>query len=221
MALTAFHAHGDDPLGFATAGDIVLVDLSKGNVFDRVELLAETGFFINDGDAPVLLQKFSEHANMTYELKKSNLSIPLGTKINTSWVIQSLTVDYSPGWPRVSISAMKLKNTNALALKGTPGTYNALGGYGACDTFSVTGSPSPLSAQFSISFDTLEAMGVGANAGKFLDGGYMMKNWRKNYKLDSYEAFAPPVGSHLTEEVTNTSREGWKIYSKSWFTYVT
>jgi len=221
MALTAFHEASDDPLGYASAGDKVLVDLSTGPVFDRVELLAESGFFINDNNAPVLLEKFSDHANMTYELKKTSMTIALGTKVNTDWVIQSLTVDYSPGWPRVSISAMKLKNTSALALKGTPGTYTALGGYGACDTFSVTGAPSPLSAQFSISFDTLEALGVGANAGKFLDGGYMMKNWRKNYKLDAYDPFTLPGGALLTEEITNTSRDGWKVYSKSWFTYVT
>lgn len=220
MSINAFHAHSDDPLGYATAGDIVLVDLSIGDVYDRVELLAETGFFIDDTDAPVLLEKFSKQANITYELKKSNRSIAIGAKINTDWVIQSLTVDYSPGFPRVSISAMKLVNASAHAVKGTISAYTALGGYGACDTFGTTGAV-PLSAQYSISFDTLEAMGVGASAKKLLDGGYLQWNWRHNYKLDSYEDFTLPSGTHMTEAPSNSSREGWKVFSKSWFKYVT
>ncbi len=220
MALTAFHAHTDDPLGYATAGDIVLVDCSKGDVYDRVDLLAETGFFISDNDAPVLLQKFSQQASLTYELKKTNRSIAIGAKINTDWVIQSLTVDYSPGWPRVSISAFKLVNASAFAVKGTVSPYLALGGYGACDVFGTTGAV-PLSGQYSISFDVLEAMGVGSDAKKLLNGGYLMWNWRHNYKLDSYDDFTLPAGAQLTEAPKNTGRDGWNVYSKSWFNYVT
>lgn len=221
MALTAFHAHGDDPLKLATAGDIVLANLSVGDVYDRVEMLAETGFFINDNDAPVVLKKFEKVADITYELKNNNLSIALGAKINTDWIIQSLTVDYSPGWPKVSLRAAKLKNANAYATKGAPGSYTALGGYGACDTFSVTGTPAPVSGQFSISVDALEALGVGAKAKQLLDGGYLQRNWKKNYRLDSYEDFTIPVGGHMTDAPTVSSREGWKIFSKSWFVYVT
>lgn len=222
MALPFAHAHTDDPLGLATAGDIVLVDLSLGDIFDRVEMLAETGFFINTTGTPTLLDKFKRQASITYELRSSNLALAFGALINTDWVINSCTVDNSStSRARVSISALELSNPSALAVKGTPGSYTALGGYGYVDTFSVTGSPRPVSSQFSIAFRTIEAVDVGANAGKLLDDGYLMWDWRKNYRLDAYDTFTPEAGSLVTENPTRTSREGLKIYSKSWFKYVT
>jgi hypothetical protein len=224
MAPSAFHAHTDDPLGLATAGDIVLASLDIGNVYDRIEMLAETGFQIDDADVPLLLQKFSRQASIVYELKKATLGLvlPFGAVINTDWVIQQATVDYNSGaFPRVSLNVLELVAAASLAVHGDPGELTVVGGWGAVDDFDVTGSPQPVSSQFSIAFQTLEAMDVGANAGKFLSGGYLMWNWRKQYRLDSYTDFTPPATGHVTEAPVRTSREGWKIYSKSWYEYVT
>ena len=220
MSLTHAHAHTDDPLGMATAGDIVLVDLSLGPVIERVEMLAETGFFIDTTGPPKLLNKFTRQANIVYELRSSNLALPFGAVINTDWIIQQCSVDYNgTAYPRVSLSVLELTDAASLGVKGTPGSYTALGGYGAVDVFSVTGS-APVSSQFSISFRTIEAMGVNSDAGKFLPGGYFMWDWRKNYRLDSYETYSAPSGVHATEAPVRTNREGLKIFGKSWFTYV-
>ncbi len=221
MSLVFAHAHTDDPLGLATAGDIVLVDLSTGPVYDRVEMLAETGFFINTTGTPKLLEKFTIQANITYELRSSSLVLAFGAVINTNWVIQSATVDQSgTSYPRVSLSVLELKAAASLGVKGTPGSYTVTGGYGAVDVFGVSGAE-PVSSQFSISFRTVEAMDVGVNAGRFLAGGYLMWDWRKNYQLNSYQMFSAPAGGHATEAPVRTSREGLKVYSINWFTYVT
>jgi len=228
MAPSAFHAHTDDPLGLATAGDKILTSLEIGPVKDYVELLAETGFYVNTGSgvtgAPFLMLKFAQRATMSYELRSTSMAIPLGAKINTSWVLESMSVDYGgEKYPTVNLTALQLNNTSAPVWHGTPSTYTALGGYGAVDIgasgFNVT-TPAE-SGTISFSQAMLEAMDIGANAGKYLDSGLTFHNMRKVYRLTSYETFSVPTGGISTGEPVVSRRDGYKLFTREWFTYVT
>ena len=223
MAPSVFHAHTDDPLGLATAGDKILVSCSVTPVKDYVETLAETGYYVQTGSgvtgAPFLMLKFSNRASMTYELRSTSLEIPLGAKINTDWVIESLTVNYSSNsYPSVSLTALELVTATAPVWHGVPGTYTALAGYGALDLFTLT-TPAE-SAQFSFTQAMLEAMDINANGGKHLASGLVFHNMRKNYRLTSYETFNVPTGGISTGEPIESRRDNFKLFTREWFTYV-
>lgn len=220
------HLHTDDVTGLATAGDIVLVDISGGAKRDFVEMLSEKGIYIPAAAKSI---KPVEEYQISWELRSSDLEIPLGALVNTSYLFTALSVSCDSGkYPTVNGTVIKFSNDNKFIAALSAGTVGGAlsetisGGFGLVNKFGVTGTIRGLSSSMSISMQAAERMEE--ESGDYLQDGYVQYGFKKEVTIESYtqvnESTGLPSGAVWTNRPTKTSREGFKIFTTDFFLYL-
>lgn len=211
------HAHTDDPLGLATAGDIVLVDVSGGERKNYVEMLSELGVYI--AAAAQAIRPVEEY-QVQYELRSSTLTIPLGALINTNYAVTGLQVGCgSEKYPSVSANIIKFSNANKyLAPVSVPSAIAITGGFGLVNKWgaTVTGG---ISSTMSISMQSVDALEE--TSGDFLEDGYCQYGFKQDVTIESYNLVSSlGTGAKVTSRDAKTGRNGLKTFSVQFFKYL-
>lgn len=212
------HLHTDDPLGLATAGDIVLADLQGGDKVSFVEMLSELGIYIPDAAQAI---KPVTEKRITYELRSSTLTIPLGVLVNTSWLVTALSVGCnSSGRPTVNVTAIQFSDPSKyMAPPVVPDPIEIVGGFGLVNKWGCTTNDDGISSSMSISMSQSEAMEE--TSGDYLEEGYLQYGFKQDVTLEAFSAITPPVGAKVTDADNATSkRDGRKTYSTKFFVYL-
>lgn len=222
MANQFAHAHTDDPLGLATASDIILVSVSGGVRKEWVEVLSELGVYIKDTTLTPKAIKPVEEFTIEYEVRKSSLVIPLGVMINTNYLITSVSAKSDSGsYPTARATVIKFSNANKLlATPSAPGDLTIVGGYGLVNKWgaTVTGG---ISASTSVSMQQVEALEE--TSGDYMEEGYVQYGFKQEITIESYTALSDAncgTATHVTSRDTGTGRDKLKTFSVSFFKYL-
>lgn len=222
MANQFAHAHTSDPLGLATASDIILVGVSGGVRKEWVEVLSELGVYIKDAALTPFAIKPVEEFTIEYEVRKSSLVIPLGVMVNTNYLVTSASAKSdSSSYPTASVTVIKFSNVNKLlATPSAPGDLTVIGGFGLVNKWgaTVTGG---ISASTSISMQQVEAMEE--TSGDYMQEGYVQYGFKQECTIESYTVLSDAncgTGTHVTSRDTGTGRDKLKTFSVSFFKYL-
>lgn len=212
FALTA----GDDPLGKATAGDIVLTSVSGGAKKNYVEMLAENGVYIKD--AAKSITPITEK-QISYELRSSSLTIPLGALID-DWVVTSLSASCtSRGYPTVSVTAIKFSsNAKYKTPPAAPGSVTIAGGFGVVDKFGATADKC-ISSQMSVQMQSADRMAD--SDADYMDEGYTQYGFKKTVTVECYSTPEVSADGLVTEDDGGSmGRTEWGTQRLSFFEYL-
>lgn len=211
------HAHTDDPLGLAIAGDIVLVDVSGGVRKNYVEMMSELGIYIPS--AAHEIRPVTEY-QISYELRSSTLTVPLGVLINTDYVITALAAaSKSDGYPNVNATVIKFSSPDKyLAPATAPSAIAISGGFGLVNKWGLT-STDGISSNMSISMQSVDALEE--TSGDYLEDGYTQYGFKQDVTFESYSLIASvPSGGKLVSRDAKTGRNGLKTHSLNFFKYL-
>jgi len=208
--------HTDDPLGLATAGDIVLTEVNEVLNHDLVDILSEQAVPIPDS---AKLIRGIHTLNTSYELRSSDLVIPLGVDVGlNNYRVSSIRASHnSEGYPTVSITAVKPEFGT---FHDTPGSYDDVtvtGGFGMVELWGGT-CDAPLSSSCNIS--SQQAVAVAGTDGKIMTAGIVLYAYRKEATLEGYSVVAIPASGQQTSEDERKGREGWNIVARGWTDYL-
>lgn len=213
------HAHTDDPLGLATAGDIVFAGKTGGVRKNYVEMLSELGVYIAAAAQEITPV---EEFQLSYELRSSSLVVPLGSLINTNYVVTGLSAESgSKQRPTVNVNVIKFSAPGKyLAPVTSPGSITIVGGFGLVNKWGATvtrGISSSMTVSMQKPDDRLEE-----TSGDYLAEGYTQYGFKQEVSIEAYDAITTlGTGAKKTaSDDGNTSRDGWKIYSVSFFKYL-
>ena len=222
MAMQFAHAHGDDPLGLATASDIILVSKSGGVRKEWVEVLSELGVYIKDAALTPFAIKPVDEFTIEYEVRKASLVIPLGVMVNTDYLVTAVSAKSdSSSYPTARVTVIKFSNANKLlATPSAPGSLTVVGGFGLVNKWgaTVTGG---ISASTSVSMQMVEAMEE--TSGDYLQEGYCQYGFKQEITIESYTALTDEncgAATHVTSRDTATGRDKLQTFSVSFFKYL-
>ncbi len=228
MASEFAHLHTDDPLGLATAGDIVLVNVSGGIRRDFVEMLSEKGIYV---PAAAQAIKPVEEFQVEYELRSTALTVPLGQLVNGSYLVTALSAQSDSGkYPTVTVTVIKFSATNKLLTSVLAETVSSAlsqditGGFGLVNKYGVSGTIRGISSSMSISMQAAERMEE--TSGDYLQSGYVQYGFKREVTIESYTEVGSGAtvsgvsGAKVTARDTKTARDGYKTFSVSYFEYL-
>jgi len=213
------HIAGSDPLGIGsiTGGVINIVDISGGPRSDFHEVLASSGKFINSA---VKALRPIEEWSIQYELlDTASFSVAFGALVNTDYIVTSLSASCGPdARPTVQVTAIKPSAAAKVKAYGSAITFTMSGGFGIVDAFGATSSSAFLSSSCNITMQTLEAMEE--TSGDYLDDGIYHYGFKKEVSVEAYGAITEAATGKVTDSDTRESRDGWKIFAKSFWLYL-
>lgn len=192
-----FLTAADDPLGLATAGDVVLTSYTEGARKSYVEAPAETGKYNQNRIKEV--RPFTEHT-MEYELQSSDLALPFGSAVNSSYFIFSASITQTPeAYVKVSVVAREYSAANLYAASDSPNvTVTVAGGFGVQDVqgFTLTGCPQVLN--YTVGGE--ETGTLHATSGDFCVDGVMLHRLKKTITVETTGTIsANPSGFNATQ----------------------
>jgi len=213
------HAHTDDPLGLATAGDIVLVSVSPERQFEVVDMLSELAVPLKSSAVKI---RGVIATTIDYELKAASLVIPLGTDIGTDdYRIASISANCNAnGYPTVSVVAIRPEAGSFAATPGSYGNLTVVGGFGVVNLWGST-CTQPISSTLSIS--SQRAIANHHTTGVILTLGMVMYAYRKDVTIEGYTDITIPVGAILSSDNNadpKTSREAYNTFRVSYTDYL-
>lgn len=208
--------HTDDPLGLATAGDIVLTDVSETTNKDIVDILSEQAVPIPDSAVSI---RAITTLSVSYELRSSDLVLAFGTDVGTNgYRISAVSTNHSAeGYPTVQVTAVK-PATGTFA--DTPGTYTSLtvpGGFGVSSLWGAT-CTSPTASTCSVS--SSQAVAISGTSGAIMTEGLVLYAFRQECSLTGYDAITIPVGAIEKTSDDKGGREAFGTVSKGWTAYL-
>jgi hypothetical protein len=199
--MARFLAHTDDPLGLATAGDIILTSKTSGVRRSFVEAAAETGKYKQD--AVTTVRPFTEYT-LEYTLRSSNLVLPFGAAVggtgDVNYFIFSASVTQSPE-AHVKVSVVARKYTSAAMFDATNSpdvTVTVTGGFGVQDVqgFTLTGCPQV--SNYTVGGE--ETGTLHATSGDFCTGGILLHRLKKTITVETTGTVsASPSGFNATQ----------------------
>ena len=223
--MARFLAHTDDPLGLATAGDIILVSKAFGVKNSFVEAAAETGKYSQT--AVKAVRPFTEYT-LEYELHSSSLVLPFGAAVATDYVIFGCSVTMSnQAYVRVSVNVRKYTLIAMFDGTNSPDvTVTVLGGFGviAGPTTTILGATvtgCPQSASYSVAGE--ETGTLHATSGDFCTGGVLLHRLKKTCTVETTGTIsALPAAANATQplDVRGDNSGELHVTSSSWFEYL-
>lgn len=209
----------DDPLGLA-GDEIQLVDVSGGPVKEYSESLGDSAKYVTNATKAI---RPRDEGSCSYELfDDASLVLAFGVAVNTDYIITGASVSMSAtGRPTVSVNWLKPSAIAKLKAYGSSISLTVGGGYGVVSLFGATlsGGEEPISASVSIEMQTADA-GLGTDA-DYIDGGLYYYGFKQTVSLQAYGVITiPAAGYETASNPGNKSRDGWKVYSKDWYTYL-
>ena len=206
--------HTDDPLGLATADNIVLTDVTEELNRQIFDVLSEQAVPI---PASAKAVRGVHTLRTSYEVTDSSLVLPLGVNVGSNgYRISAVQVTASEeGVPQVNVTAVKPEQGS---FADTPGNYNDLtvpGGYGVVALFGGT-CAQPQSSRCSIS----SQMAIASVQGEILSGGLVLYAYRQECTLEGYTDVTIPASAHETTNATRGGRTAFGEKYKSWTAYL-
>jgi hypothetical protein len=195
--MARFLAHTDDPLGLATAGDIILTSKTSGVRNSFVEAPAETGKYKQS--AVVTVRPFTEYT-LEYTLRSSNLVLPFGAAVNTNYFIFSASVTQTPeAHVKVSVVARQYTSAGMYDASNSPDvTVTVTGGFGVVDVLGFTLTGCPQVANYTVGGE--ETGTLHATSGDFCTGGILLHRLKKTITVETTGTVsASPSGFNATQ----------------------
>lgn len=215
---TFSHAASSDPLGLATAGDIVLIDVSPEKKFDIIDILSEEAVPLKSSSKAI---RGVIEVTINYELKSSSLEIALGVDVGSNgFRVFGISLSNSPdGYPQVSVTAIKPVSGS---FADTPGNYGSItipGGFGVVALYGATCSQ-PISSSMSIS--SQRAIAIHHTDGTILTQGLVLYAYRMEASIEGYTAITAPAGAKVSAQTdpNKTGREAFNTHSISFTLYI-
>jgi hypothetical protein len=215
------HVTSADPLGLGTldgSNGINVVAINGGPVRQFHEVLAGNGKYI--GSAVKILKPIEEWT-VDYELLDgASFSLAFGVLVNSSYLVTAFSASHgAENRPTVSVTAMKPSAANLIkAYAGGAVSVTLAGGFGIVEKWGATAAAAFLSAQCSISMQTLE--GMDETSGDFMVGGIYHYGFKKEVSVEAYGAITVPAGSHYGESKKRQGRDQIQIYSTPFWSYM-
>lgn len=190
--MARFLAHTDDPLGLATAGDIILVSKTFGARKSFVEAAAETGKYKQS--AVVTIRPYTEYT-LEYELRSSDLVLLFGQAVATDYVIFGCNVTQSnAAYVRVSVNVRKYTLIAMFDAANSPEvTVTVAGGFGVVDTTGWTLSGCPQVANYSVAGE--ETGTLHATSGDFCTAGVLLHRLKKTWHIETTGTVTTPLAN--------------------------
>lgn len=206
--------HTDDPLGLATASNIVLTDVNEELVKQLVDVLSEQSVPIA---ASAKLVRGIWTLRTSYELVDDTITLPLGVNVGEDgYRISAIQAQCSEeGYPTVNVTSVK---PEAGTFGDTPGTYGSLtvaGGYGVVELFGAT-CTQPQSSSCSIS----SQQAIASVGGVIQTAGLVLFAYRKECSLEGFSDVTIPAGGKDTTDGTRGGRSAFDGLYKSWTAYL-
>lgn len=188
--MARFLATTDDPLGLATAGDIILVNKTAGVKNSFVEAAAETGKYKQA--AVKTIRPYTEHT-LEYELRSSNLVLPFGAAVATDYVIFGCSVSQSnQAYVKVSVNVRKYTSIAMFDATNSPDvTVTVTGGFGVVDVTGWTLTGCPQVANYSVAGE--ETGTLHATSGDFCTGGILLHRLKKTWHIETTGTVSTPL----------------------------
>lgn len=188
--MARFLAASDDPLGLATAGDIILVSKTSGVKNSFVEAAAETGKYKQA--AVKTVRPFTEYT-LEYELRSSNLVLPFGAAVATDYVIFGCSVSQSnQAYVRVSVNVRKYTLIAMFDATSSPDvTVTVTGGFGVVDVTGWTLTGCPQVANYSVAGEETGTMH--ATSGDFCTAGVLLHRLKKTWHIETTGTVSTPL----------------------------
>lgn len=214
------HISSDDPLDLAEAGVINLTGINWSQSKGYVEILSPAGLYLA---AALKATKPLDQVQVDYELlANASLTVALGALINTDYLISAITCACGPDkYPAVSVTAIKPSAPGLVKEYGSAIDLTFAGGFGIVNKFGATSASAFVSSNCSISMQQLEAMHE--TSGDFLADSIYRYGFKQEVSCEAYGAIVIPVGAHASPNAPASpkeTREGWQIYSASFWTYL-
>jgi hypothetical protein len=214
------HISTTDPLGLAVAGEVNLVSITPSQSKSFAEILGPDGLYIA---AALKTTKPLDQIECVYDLLDSaSVDVVLGVAFNTSYLVTAVSCSCGPDkYPQLTVTAIKPSSAGMIKAYGTGITLNYVGGFGIVNKFGATAASAMISSQSSVSMQSLEAMDE--TSGDFLADGIYRFGFKEEASCEAYGAITTPTGAHAITNQPATakeSREGWQVYSASWWTYL-
>lgn len=218
--MARFLAHTDDPLGLATAGDIILTGKTYGVRNTFVEAAAETGKYKQA--AVKTIRPFTEFT-LSYQLRSSNLVLPFGAAVNTNYFIFSASVTQKPdAYVTVQVVARQYTSAGMYDASSSPDvTVTVTGGFGVQDTTGFTIAGCAQTANYSVGGE--ETGTLHATSGDFCTGGIMLHRLKKTWTVESTGAISgTPSNFNATQpaDIAASNSGELHVYSVQGFIYL-
>jgi hypothetical protein len=214
------HISTTDPLGLADAGVVNLISITPSQSKTFAEVLESAGKYIA---AAIKTTQPLDQFECVYELlDDADVDVVLGVAFNTSYLVTAVSCSCGPDkYPQLTVTAIKPSSAGMIKANGAGITLNFVGGFGIVNKFGATAASAFISSQSSVSMQSLEAMDE--TSGDFLADGIYRFGFKEECSVEAYGVITAPTGATAIPNQPATpkeSREGWQVYSASWWTYL-
>lgn len=217
-----FHVVSDDPLGLATVDGVIhLIGVRGGPVKEFHEVMGGAGKYRSDG---VVTLRPVETYQVTIELLLgATLTLAFGVPVNTNYLITGFSANCSDSdYPQVTIDVMKPSAAGLIATYDGTIEIEIAGGFGVVNKFGATAAGEFAASSCSVEMLSIDVPKEAAVAGvsDYCTGGIYRYGFKKSCTAQARGAITTPVGAYVTEQPTEETRDGVKLYNASWWEYM-
>jgi hypothetical protein len=218
-----FHVVSEDPLGLATVDGVIhLIGVRGGPQKEFHEVMGGAGKYRSDG---VVTLRPVETYQVTIELLAgATLTLAFGVAVNTNYMITGASVNCSDSdYPQVTIDVIKPSSANKIAAYDGTIELEVVGGFGVVNKFGATAAADFAASSCSVEMLSIDVPQEAAVAGvsDYCVGGIYRYGFKKSCTAQARGVITPPAsGAYVTEQPTEETRDGVKLYNASWWEYM-
>lgn len=217
-----FHIGSTDPLGLGAVDSIIhLKGLRGGPNKEFHEVMGGSGKYRSDG---VVELRPAEVWQITYELfDGATLTLAFGAVVNVNYLITGVSANCSDSdYPQVTVDVIKPSAPGKIAAYGGAISIDIAGGFGVVNKFGATSTGDFASSGLSIEMQSIDVPQEAAVAGvsDYADGGIYRYGFKKSCTAQARGALTLPGTGYVTEQTTEETPDGVKLYNASWWEYM-